>query len=136
MAGVTRAARAAADRLPDRVGIGVLTKAFPPSLVDDVIDEVGVRERRRRALPARLTVYFVLALWLFMGQGYDAVLRHLVEGLRWTRQGWGRWTVPSTGSITNARVRLGPQVMRSLFARVAGPVGASGMPGVFWRGCG
>ena len=51
--------------LPDRISIGVLTRAFPPELVDQVIEAAGTREQRRRLLPARLMVYFVLALWLF-----------------------------------------------------------------------
>lgn len=134
MAGVTREARSAADRLPDRVSIGVLTKVFPPALVDTVIDEAGAREQRKRSLPARMTVYVTLAMWLFMGSGYDTVVRQLVEGLRWSRRGWGTWRVPSTGSITKARVRLGPQPLRLLFDRVAGPVGTPETPGVFWRG--
>ena len=120
--------------LPDRVAIGVLTSVFPPGLVDEVVDAASARELRRRSLPARLTVYFTLALWLFMGCGYDAVIRNLVEGLAWTRAGWGGWRVPSTGSLAKARARLGPEPLRLLFERVAGPVGTAAMPGVFWRG--
>jgi hypothetical protein len=134
VAGVTREVSAVGSRLPDRVVIGVLTSVFSPALVDEVIDVVGAREQRRRSLPARLTVYFTLALWLFMGCGYDAVLRNLAEGLAWAGGGWGSWRVPSTGSITKARARLGPAPLRLLFERVAGPVGTEDMPGVFWRG--
>ena len=54
--------------LPDRISIGVLTRVFPPELVDEVIGVTGTREQRRRLLPARLVVYFVLALWLFRGR--------------------------------------------------------------------
>ena len=41
-------------RLPDLVGVGVLTAAFPPELVDLAIDEWDAREERARVLPARL----------------------------------------------------------------------------------
>ena len=51
--------------LPDRVSVGALTRAFPPELVDRVVATTDTREQRRRLLPARLVVYFVLALWLF-----------------------------------------------------------------------
>jgi hypothetical protein len=132
--GVTREVRAAGSWLPDRVAIGVLTSVFPPALVDEVIDAAGARERRRRSLPARLTVYFTLALWLFMGCGYDAVIRNLTDGLAWAQGGWGAWRVPSTGSLAKARARLGPAPLRLLFERAAGPVGTEAMPGVFWRG--
>jgi hypothetical protein len=62
--------------LPDRISVGVLTRAFPPELVDEVIEVTGTREQRRRLLPARLMVYFVLALWLFRGRncGYGQVM--------------------------------------------------------------
>jgi hypothetical protein len=119
--------------LPERVVIGVLTRVFRPDLVDEVVAASGVREQRTRSLPARLTVYFTLALWLFPRIGYDGVLRQLVEGLRWTRPGWQGWTVPSTGSITKARVRLGWPVFAALFARIAGLRAIETTPGASWR---
>ncbi|HEX5114433.1 MAG TPA: IS4 family transposase [Pseudonocardiaceae bacterium] len=121
-------------RLPDQVSIGVLTSVFPPALVDEVIEYAHARELRKRSLPARLVVYFTLAMWLFAGHGYDTVLRNLVEGLAWTKIGWGDWRVPSTGSITKARARLGPGPLELLFRAVAGPVGDPATPGVCWRG--
>ena len=112
----------------------MLTSVFPPALVDEVIENARARELRKRSLPARLVVYFTLAMWLFAGQGYDTVLRNLVEGLAWTRAGWGGWQVPSTGSITKARARLGARPLELLFRAVAGPVGDPATPGVCWRG--
>jgi hypothetical protein len=120
--------------LPGRVLIGLLSTVFPPKLVDEVIEEAGALEQRRRLLPSRLMVYFCLACWLYMNQGYDGVLRTLVDGLRDTAAGWGQWKVPFTASISKARDRLGPEVMRLLFGRVAGPVGSPDTAGVFWRG--
>ena len=136
VAGVTRIVRAARDRLPDRVAIGVLTKTFPPELVDAVIDEAKAREQRKRSLPARLTLYFILAMWLWRESGYEEVLRQLLEGLSWSGDddGLDEADVAWSGSITKARTRLGKDVPRLLFARVAGPVGSPDMPGCFWRG--
>jgi hypothetical protein len=139
VAGVTRIVRAARDRLPDRVAIGVLTRTFPPGLVDEVIDEAGAREQRKRSLPARLTTYFTLAMWLWREHGYEEVLRQLVDGLGWSgadgeRMGPDEADVAWSGSITKARARLGVEPLRLLFARVAGPVGEPGTPGCFWRG--
>ncbi|MET7860056.1 transposase domain-containing protein [Streptomyces sp. NPDC005318] len=48
------------ERLPDRIAIGVLTRAFPPELVDEVVVGCGRVEQRQRLLPARVVVYFVL----------------------------------------------------------------------------
>ncbi len=137
VAGVTRIVKAARDRLPDRVAIGVLTRTFPPELVDTVIDEAGAREQRKRSLPARLTTYFVLAMWLWREHGYEEVLRQLLDGLSWSgaeEDGPDEADVAWSGSITKARARLGPDPLRLLFARVAGPTGSSDMPGCFWRG--
>src|SRR6266536_384331 len=69
--------------LPDRISIGVLTRVFTPELVDAAVDAAGVREQRRRLLPARLVMYFVLALWLFRGRncGYGQVMTKLADGL-------------------------------------------------------
>lgn len=134
MAGAAPGSRTVDNELPDRVTIGVLTSVFPPALVDEVIDTAQARELRKRSLSARLMVHFTLALWLFSGSGYDTVMRNLVEGLSWTRQGWGQWKIPSTGSMTKARARLGARPMELLFRRVAGPVAADTGPGVFWRG--
>lgn len=134
MAGVTREATAAEDRLPDRVGIGLLTRVFPPELVDTVIEETGVREQRYRALPARLMVYFMLALWLFMRSGYGLVLEKLTAGLAWNGLSEQDWEVPRSGSITKARHRLGPLVMARLFRHTTGPLAVADTPGVWWRG--
>jgi hypothetical protein len=120
--------------LAQRAGFGMLTRVFPPDLVDDVVDEVGVREQRERVLPAWLTVYFTFALWLFVGSGYEHVIERLIDGLAWARRGLSDRTAPRASSLARARDRLGPEVLRTLFERVAGPTGTAGTPGVFWRG--
>ncbi|MFH8387818.1 transposase domain-containing protein [Kitasatospora sp. NPDC018058] len=64
--------------MSDRIAIGVLG-AFPPGLVDEVVAESGRAEQRSRLLPARLVGCFVLAMYLFFGQGYEEVARLLGE---------------------------------------------------------
>jgi Insertion element 4 transposase N-terminal len=76
----------------DRLGLGAVPEFLPPQLVDEVIEECGCREIRRRALPARVTVYFVLALWFCPGAGYGEVLRVLFKQLK-TQTGTGRWRI-------------------------------------------
>src|SRR5674476_746348 len=43
-------------RLSDLVSVGVLTRVFPPDLVDEVISAAGRTEQRNRSLPARRLV--------------------------------------------------------------------------------
>ncbi|WP_443030952.1 transposase domain-containing protein, partial [Streptomyces sp. CB02400] len=83
----------------------MLTRVFPPELIDEVVAECGRVEQRTRLLPARVVVYFVLAMCLFFGQGYEEVARLLVQGLeregRWVKT----WRVPTTAAIGRARLR-------------------------------
>ncbi len=73
---------AVVPRLSDRVAIGALTQTYPPELVDQVLAQTGRRERRYRLLPARMVVYYLLAMCLFADIAYVEVLRLLVEALR------------------------------------------------------
>ena len=68
-----------ADRLTDRIGLGVLTRLVHRDLVDEVLAQTDRTERRRRLLPARVVVYFVLAMRLFFDDAYEEVMRKLVE---------------------------------------------------------
>jgi hypothetical protein len=134
--------------------LGALTRAFPPELVDRIVATTDTREVRRRLLPARLVMYFVLALWLFRGPncGYGRVMVKLVDALYhrrrgqqlldgvldpegWVEAGAGRrWRPPNISSLARARTRLGADPLHMLFDEVAGPVGADGAAGVFCCG--
>jgi len=98
-----------------------------------VVAACGRAEHRRRLLPARLVVYFVLALALFSPAPYLDVMRHLVEGLRGAGL-LGEWHVPAKSSLFRARQRLGSEPLRVLFATTAKPMGTEATPGTFWRG--
>jgi hypothetical protein len=132
VAGVTREVRAASERLPDRISIGVLGRTFTNELLDEVIDAAQARERRYRLLPARLVLLFTLACWLFTRSGYEAVMGKLADAHVIDSAGPG-WRVSTTVAITMARARLGPAPLRLLFAKVAGPSGTPDTPGVFYR---
>ncbi|MFF1651686.1 transposase domain-containing protein, partial [Streptomyces sp. NPDC058240] len=67
--------KSSSERLSDRIALGALTRVFPPGLVDEAVAECGRVEQRSRLLPARVVVYFVLAMCLFSGQGYEEVAR-------------------------------------------------------------
>ncbi|MCA1675485.1 MAG: IS4 family transposase [Actinobacteria bacterium] len=127
----------AGDRLADRVGIGVLARVFPPELVDRVIDEVGVREQRKRVLPARVVVYYLLAMVLFFQSSYGEVWNKLVVGLEWAKRLRVRLALgmqPTPAAITYARGRLGWQVMAALMEQVAGPLAGQDSASAFVSG--
>lgn len=122
------------ERLSDRVALGVLTRLVPRALVDEVLAETGRRERRVRLLPARVVVYYVMALALFFGDGYEEVMRRLVGSLRAMGSWRPGWVVPSTAALTKARARLGAEPLRRLFERVAVPLAPPGMVGAWCAG--
>ena len=70
-------------------------------LVDEVLAGCGTRDQRPGALPARIMVYYVLALALFQQNSYDDVAENLgvLEGMD--------EAIPNKSSFTQARQRLG-----------------------------
>jgi hypothetical protein len=120
-------------RMSDRIAIGLLTRTFPPDVVDRVIAETGREGQRDRLLPPRVVVYFVLAMCLFAGQGYEEVARLLTEGMSWAAR-WSRpWRVPTTAAISRARVKLGAAPLKVLFEQVARPLARPATPGSWYR---
>ncbi len=118
-------------RLSDLVSVGVLTRVFPPELVDEVIAEVGRTEQRHRSLPARVMAYFSIGMALYSEGSYEDVLAQLTDGLSWA-SGWTEtYTPPSKSAIFQARARLGAEPLKALFERVAKPIGLELTPGVW-----
>ncbi len=121
-------------RLSDLVSVGVLTRVFPPALVDEVIAGVGRTEQRNRSLPARVMAYFAIGMAMHSEGSYEDVLSQLTDGLAWS-SGWAEtYRPPSKSAIFQARGRLGPEPMEALFERVAVPLGSSKTPGTWLAG--
>jgi Insertion element 4 transposase N-terminal/Transposase DDE domain len=122
------------ERLSDRIAIGLLTRTFTPAAIDAAVASTDRGEVRSRLLPARVTVYYVLAMCLFAGQGYEEVMRLLVGGLEWLGRWRRTWTVPSTAAIAKARARLGAEPLRSLFSATVRPLATDVTRGAWYRG--
>jgi len=115
----------------DVIGVGVLTRLLDRDLVDEAITAAGRQEKRVRLLPARVVVYYVLALCLFFGDSYEEVMRKLVHGLRTLGSWRNEWTLPTVGAISKARMRVGEQPLKLLFERVAQPMAKRSTPGAW-----
>jgi hypothetical protein len=134
---MTQTGVVAGGLLTDWVSLGVLASSVPRDVVDDAIAEAGKSAKRARGkLPPHVMVYFVMALALFADDDYEEVAARLTETLR----GWGcweaDWEVPTSGGITQARQRLGPEPLAGVFAQVAEPVADLDTIGAFfgaWR---
>ena len=121
-------------RLSDAVSVGVLTKVFPPEVVDAVIATCGRTEQRRRSLPARSVAYFAMGMALHSDGPYEDVLALISDGLAWSEREEWPVRLANKAAISHARDRLGPEPMAALFAKVAQPMAEPGTPGCFLAG--
>ena len=125
---------AAGGRLTDWISLGVLASSVPRDAVDEAVAAAGRGARRSDGkLPPHVMVYFAMALALFAEEDYEEVAARLTE----TLASWGcwdqSWVTPTSGGITQARKRLGPEPLELLFDRVAGPVAGVLTRGAFLR---
>ncbi|WP_157547785.1 IS4 family transposase [Nonomuraea candida] len=108
--------------------LGELTRIIPFEMVDEVLAQTRALERRVRLVPARVTVYLLLAAALFTDLGYRQVFDRLCAGLA------GLAPVrPSGSALRQARQRLGPAPMKALFDLISGPAVTTAAAG-WWRG--
>ena len=120
-------------RLSDLVSVGVLTRTFPPAVVDEVIAAAGRKEQRHRSLPARTMAYFAVGMALHSEGSYEDVLSLLTDGLGWSVDS-EPVKLPSKSAIFQARVRLGSEPVEALFRRVAKPLALPATQGCWLAG--
>lgn len=120
--------------LTDAIGIGTLTRLVPRELVDEVVASEGRKEIRKNKLPARMMVYFVMAMALFYGDSYEEVMRKLADGLDYMGTWREDWEMPSPGGLCHAWQRLGAKVMQELYDRVAVPCAMRSTKGAWLAG--
>ena len=107
-----------AGGLLDQISVGVLTSSVPREVIDEAVAEHGKQAKRSDGkFPPHVMVYFAMALALFSDQDYEEVITRLSEPL--ARWGCWEWEAPTTGGLTQARQRLGLQVMETIFDHIA-----------------
>jgi hypothetical protein len=121
-------------RLSDLVSVGLMTRVFPPDVVDEVITDEGKTEQRHRSLPARVMAYFSMGMALHSEGSYEDVLGLLTDGLAWSLPDAEPVKLPSKSAIFQARDRLGFEPVKALFDRVAQPLATPETPGSFLAG--
>ena len=126
--------------LPQKVDVahlisaGVLASVCPRAVIEEVLADTGKASQRKRRLPAPAVVYYVMALALWREAPLEEVLRVVCEGLQWLGGDHTGAAQASKSAISQARTRLGPEVMRQLADRVLRPLAAPGAPGAWYRG--
>ena len=120
-------------RITDHISLGVITKAFPAKVIEEILRRTGRASRRQRQLPAPVVVYYVIALALYMEVSYGEVLRCLVEGLRWLSWRGGGVAVTGKSGISQARARLGVEPVKQLYEQVVHPIARPQTKGAWYR---
>jgi hypothetical protein len=126
--------------LPEKIDVahlistGVLASVCPRALIDEVLAQTGKASQRERLLPAPAVVYYVMALALWREAPLEEVLRVVCEGLHWLSGGESGAVQASKSAISQARTRLGPEVMKQLADRVLQPMARPDAPGAWYRG--
>jgi hypothetical protein len=130
----TRKALPAKVDVAHLISTGVLASVCPRPLIDEVLAQTGRGSQRNRLLPAPAVVYYVMALALWREAPLEEVLRVVCEGLHWLGGGQAEAVQASKSAISQARSRLGPEVMQRLAQRVLRPLAAPDAPGAWYRG--
>ena len=126
--------------LPEQVDVahlistGVLASVCPRPVIDEVLLQTGRASQRNRLLPAPAVVYYVMALALWREAPLEEVLRVVCEALQWLGGDEAKAVQASKSAISQARSRLGAEVMQRLAERVLRPLAAPGAPGAWYRG--
>jgi Insertion element 4 transposase N-terminal/Transposase DDE domain len=120
---------------PDQVSVGVLVSAVPRDVVDAAVAACGAGEKRSGGkLPAHVVAYLTMAMSLFPDDDYEEVAAKVTGSL----SAWGcwdaGWSVPTASGITQARKRLGRDVMPEVFEGVAQAVATGDTRGAWLRG--
>jgi len=109
--------------LIDQISLGVLTASVPRDAVEVAIGAHGRQPKRRGgSLPPHVMTYFVVAMAVHADRDYEGVMRKLAEPLQGWRSWDPNWVLPTSGGITQARQRLGFEVVKEVFERIAVPV--------------
>ena len=128
----TVAALPAGSRITDYISLGVVAKTFPLVKIRAALAATSREGVRQRDLPGHVTVYYVIALALYMQSSYREVLRCLLEGIQWLA---GPAAIHVTGSsgISQARTRLGWEPLRHLHDQVVKPIAVAATKGAWYR---
>lgn len=119
--------------MPPRHELAALSRVLPISLVRDVLKDLGKEGQRRRKLSGELVVWLVVGMGLFRGLSVQNVLRRIAEELGGLCP-WGPAEVPHKTSIAQARDRVGWEVFRTIFQRLAGRLAEVHAEATTWRG--
>ena len=116
------------------VSVGTLARVCPRPLIEDTLKRHGKSGQRQRLLPGALVVYFVMAMALWREAALEEVLRVVSEGLNWLGGVGAKVACAGKSAISQARSRLGAEVMECLAGQVLRPIAGLDAPGAWYQG--
>lgn len=111
----------------------MIAKFFPLEKVREVLIQTKRASVRERDLPAHVVVYYVIALALYMRSSYREVLRCLLEGIQWLMDPSAEVKVAGKSGISQARSRLGPELLKKLYEAIVCPIAEKRTRGAWYR---
>ena len=123
----------AGSRITDYISLGVVAKTFPLDKIHAALAATKRESVRQRDLPGHVTVYYVIALALYMQSSYREVLRCLLEGIQWLAGPAASINVAGNSAISQARTRLGWEPVRHLHDELVKPIAVAATKGAWYR---
>jgi len=120
-------------RTSDFLTLASLMGVIPYSAVLEAMRKCDVTTKRYRKLPIELMVYYVICMTLYAEVSLQEVLRCIFEGCNKLKLTLSCGIIDGRGGISNARNRLGSEVMRVLFETVCVPIAVPQTTGAFYR---
>ncbi len=121
------------SKLVDEVDLEVISDVVTLEIIHQIIEEMEIKEKRRRSLPTDLIMLLCIAMNLFVQDDLEEVLRKMTQGLHYV---WPDDTIPTAtkGAISRARYKVGFESMAELLKRVCQPIATPETKGAFLRG--
>lgn len=119
---------------PERIG-KALNEIIPLSTIEKAISQTKSEQKRDRVLPTPIIILLVISLNFWSADSVVDVLKNLVQGLMSELIPQKiRLKIPSSGSISEARQRVGAGVMTRLFHLICVMRATTQTPGAFLNG--
>jgi len=122
------------ERFPEKVLMEALHRAIPVEAIESALRRTDSFEKRRRCLPARLVVLFVIAMNIWAKDSLLDAFKNLVNGLRWCSVALLGKRLPGKSALSQARSRLGFGAMKELYHSLARPMATKETPGAYCKG--
>jgi hypothetical protein len=120
-------------RITDYISLGVIANTFPLDAIQAVLRDTERTSIRQRDLPTHVTIYYVIAMALYMQSSYREVLRCLTEGLQWFFGPGMTMKIASKSGISQARTRLGWQPVKQLHDQIVKPIATKSTKGALYK---